>query len=375
MRSAPSRDVAIYAPHASAFYDPQARGGGGAEFQTSQLAKGLAQGGLRVAHIVYPISQVANPIAGLDIVQRPRYRGQGGPLAKLREAVAIWRALREADAAVYILRAQGMHVLLGPLFGRLRRRRIIMSGSNDLDFEPRAFGRGRVGSILYRRAMGAVDAVVAQTEQQRRIAAREFPAIEDLAVIPSFAQPVDPLPAPGDARAFLWAARVIDFKRPLEYVQLAEAVPEARFRMVCVSTRETPAALDQELREKASRLENLELLEGRPRAQLMELFREAVAMVVTSRAEGMPNVFLEAWMRAIPVLSLGFDPDGLIERDGMGFAAGDDWDRFTSAAQRLWRDAELRERLGEAGHRYAISTHDPSVVAPKWVQTVKRLLA
>ncbi len=374
MRSAPSNDVAIYAPHASRFYDPAAPGGGGAEFQTSQLARGLAEGGLRTAHIVYPIGKLANPIPRLQVVQRAAYRGKGGPLAKLREAIAIWRSLREADAGVYILRAQGIHLIVAPIFARLRGRRILMSGSNDTDFLPLGLGRGRLGAFLYRRAIGASDAIVSQTEQQQQIAAREFPRITNREVIRSFAEPAEP--SDQEPAAFLWAARVVNDKRPLKFVELAEALPEARFWMVCVTRAVgTPPELEQEVRERASRVDNLELFEQRPREELLTLLDQAVAMVVTSENEGMPNVFLEAWMRAIPVLSLRFDPDGLIERQGMGFAAGDDSDRFVSAADRLWSDRGLRARMGEAGRRYVMDTHDPAAVASKWVAAVKWLLA
>jgi glycosyltransferase involved in cell wall biosynthesis len=372
MRSAPSHDVAIYAPHANAFYDPNAKGGGGAEFQTSQMAKGLADAGLKVAHIVYPIEEVANPIPGLDVVQRPEYRGGGGPLAKLREAVAIWRALRVADARVYILRGRGMYLVLAPLFARLRRRRVVMSGSNDFDFTPGQHLRGRIGGWLYRWAIRAADAVVCQTEQQRQIAVRELPGLRDLSVTPSFAEPAEP--AFADPQAFLWPARIVDYKRPLKYLELAEGLPEAKFWMVGWRVEETPPELEKEVREGASRIENLEFLESRPRAELMELLAEAVAIVVTSSNEGMPNVFLEAWMRSIPVLSLGFDPDGLIERQGMGVSAGDDWERFVSGAKGLWSDPKLRSELGAAGRRYVMQRHDRASVASQWVAVVKRLL-
>lgn len=372
MRNVPSRDVAIYAPYASIFYDPRARGGGGAEFQTSRMARGLAEAGLRVAHIVYPIEEVTNPIPGLDVIQRPAYRGAGGPLAKLREALAIWRALRDADARVYILRGRGMYLVLAPLFARLRGRRVVMSGSNDFDFTPGRHLRNRIAGRPYRWAIGAADAVVCQTEQQREIAERELPRLGDLSVIPSFAEPAEP--ASGDPKAFLWPARIVDYKRPLKYLELAEALPEARFWMVGWRVDETPAELEQEVRRRATRLSNVELLDSRPRAELMELLAQAVAVVVTSSNEGMPNVFLEAWMRSIPVLSLGFDPDGLIEREGVGIAAGDDWGRFADGATRLWSDRKLRDELGATGRRYVMRNHDRAVVISQWLSTVERLL-
>ena len=376
MPGAASRDVAIYAPYASAFYDPNAQGGGGAEFQTSQLAAGLARNGLRVAHIVFPVSEAKIPVPGIELVQRPSYLGAGGPVSKLREARAIWKGMRDADARVYILRGRGLHELIGPLFARLRRRRIVLSGSNDFDFTGSPDARGRLGALIYRWATASVDAVVAQTEVQGELAEEAF-GEDRVTVIPSFAERAEPAGEP--PQAFLWPARLIDYKRPLKYVELAAALPEARFQMVCVPTartaeaREQEEALEREVRERAAGLDNLELLDWRPRSELMKLVSEAVAIVVTSESEGMPNVFLEAWMRAIPVLSLGFDPDGRIERRSLGIAAAEDWDRFVEGAGQLWGDPDLRARLGEAGRKYVVETHDPDAVIARWLETLRSL--
>lgn len=375
MPGAPSRDVAIYAPYASAFYDPNAQGGGGAEFQTTQLAAGLARNGLRVAHIVFPVGEVAIGVAGLELVQRPSYLGAGGALSKLREARAIWRGMRDANARVYILRGRGLHELIGPLFARLRRRRIILSGSNDFDFTGSPDARGRLGALVYRWATASVDAVVAQTEVQGELAKAAFGQTDRITVIPSFAERAEP--ADGSPQAFLWPARLIDYKRPLKYVELAAAVPEAKFRMVCVPTARTAEAaqqeqaLEREVRDRAAGLDNLELLDWRPRSELLDLVSEAIAIVVTSESEGMPNVFLEAWTRAIPVLSLGFDPDGRIESRSLGIAADEDWDRFVDGAKRLWGDPELRAKLGDAGRKYVIETHDPDAVIARWLTTLR----
>jgi glycosyltransferase involved in cell wall biosynthesis len=48
----------------------------------------------------------------------------------------------------------------------------------------------------------------------------------------------------------------------------------------------------------------------------------SVAVVNTSVLEGMPNVFLEAWSKGKPVLTLQFDPDQVVARNGRNFRAG-----------------------------------------------------
>lgn len=373
-RRAHEHDVAMYAPASNAFYERQ--GGlelGGREVQAVQVAAGLAREGLAAAHIVYPVDDPQSPVEGLDIVQRPIYRVSGGPIDRLREGAAIWRSLDAADARVYILRGHGMHLVVGALFGRIKRRRILMSGSNDIDFMPRLRGGSRLKAWVFRWAIKAADAVVTQTAQQREVAAREFPRLRSLSVIPNFAEPAEP--ATERPTAFLWIGRLVDYKRPLRYVELAQAVPEAKFWMIGVETNETRPELLQQLHSRSAGVENLELLPPRGRPELMRLLPQAVAVVLTSEFEGMPNVFLEAWMRAIPVASLGFDPDGSIEREGMGVAASEDWDRFVDGVRRLWREPELRASLGDAGRRYVLREHDRDVVARRWASLTRELLA
>src|SRR2546423_11999661 len=92
------------------------------------------------------------------------------------------------------------------------------------------------------------------------------------------------------------------------------AVPEAG--------REGPE-LAAALAEAVASLPNLELLAPRPRGRLGPLIDRAVAIVSTSRTEGMPNVFLEGWSRGVPALALAHDPDGVLEREQLGcFAYG-----------------------------------------------------
>ena len=375
-RSGPSRDVAIYAAEAHAFYErkagpPPHSGGGGAEFQTAQMALRLAESGLETAHIVYPVKDLAETPERLTVVARSEYQGEGGVLAKLREARAIWKSLREADARVNILRAYGLHLVVGAIFSKLHRRPWVMSGSNDLEFMPEKRSGPRAGR-LYRWAIRSADSIVTQTSQQCEIAEREFPEVGDFDVIRSFAEPAEP--AKGPAEAFLWAARIVDYKRPLEYTELARAFPEARVRMVVVEMPDSPPEIVADLHAAAADLDNLEMLEAMPRAGILELMETTTAVVVTSEYEGMPNVFLEAWAREIPVLTLSFDPDGLIESDGLGISAGDSREAFVEAARRLWEDPVLRRQMGARGREYVARTHYPEVIGRKWAEKLAPLV-
>ena len=136
--------------------------------------------------------------------------------------------------------------------------------------------------------------------------------------------------------AFLWFGRFVPYKRPVRYVELAHAVPEARFVMIPVPDEASSAEL-AELRASAEGVPNLELLDPVPHEDLPELVASTVAVVNTSVLEGMPNAFLEAWARGVPALTLAFDPDRVVERHALGIAARDSWDRFVAGARAMGR--------------------------------------
>ncbi len=159
----PRHDVAIYSPYARVYYDATAkRGGGGAERQTTLLARTLAQRGARVAHIVYPIAEpTIDPDAPVTLVQRSHSDGLGRVRALAGETVEVWRALTQADATVQVFRGASGAVGIAAMWARRYRRRLIFAGANNADFTLETIGR-RLDprAVLYRAGLAAADAVV-----------------------------------------------------------------------------------------------------------------------------------------------------------------------------------------------------------------------
>jgi glycosyltransferase involved in cell wall biosynthesis len=382
LQVAPRNDIAIYAPFAFIFYEDRAtygdrapHGGGGAELQTRLLAEALARKGLRVAHIVYPGERQAEmPVASLQLIERKPWAGRRGLRGKLLEALRVWRSLTDADARLYLFRGGGAHVIIGAAFCLLHRRGLVVSASNDLDFIFDRPDRRRWGQALYRAALRRSQCVVVQTTQQRELARKALRAGAQVELIPSFAEPTNASTPVRKPEAFLWAARLVDYKLPLRYVELARALPEARFRMVARRTSETPAALLEQLTDAAKETPNLELVPSQWREKVLEWLDRSAALVVTSQYEGMPNVFLEAWARGVPVISLHFDPDRLIVDKRMGMFAGGSWKEFVAAARKLWTEPELRRQIGERGREYVAGVHAPEAVGERWTMTLREAL-
>lgn len=358
-------DVAIYSPFAAFQYNRGGKRGGGAERQTYLLAQALSREGVRVAHIVFPVADPIELNANLNLVDRGPYVGDR-PGGRLLEARSLWRGLQEADAAVYVVRTGSPALGVVAAFCQLRGRRLIFASSTDADFTLVGL-RERVRSAMYRGGLRGVDAVVVQTAEQLRLVREGFPNIPRPTHIPSFAEPMSPAPRPG--RAFLWIGRIVDYKRPLEYVRLARELPDVSFWMVASQEQEGMHIYEQ-LERQAAGLPNLELMQTRPHDQLMQLVGQSVAIVSTSRQEGMPNIFLEGWAAGVPALTLDFDPDGTIAARGLGAVAGGSWERFVAAARRLWDERDGDGAVARAGRAYIEEVHSIPAVGRRWSELI-----
>ena len=183
-------------------------------------------------------------------------RGRGGSSCGSRPGARSGRCVRRTGEAV-VVRSGTPVVGLVALYCRLWRRKLVFSSANDLDFLDQWSRRTRIYGFGVRSA----DAVVVQSEAQVDLARRRFPQIRKLVRIPSFADQPASVDGAGQPRAFYWVGRLVDYKRPLLYAELAEAVPEARFVLIPL----LPPLSDYErdayaqLEEAAERLPNLEL--------------------------------------------------------------------------------------------------------------------
>jgi glycosyltransferase involved in cell wall biosynthesis len=358
-------DVAIYSPYAAAYYDDAApTQGGGAEIQMTFLARELARRGLRVAHIVLPTSGPQEfERDGVTVHSRNAYHA-GGAGALARETLAVWRALRAVDAGSYLVRGSGLNVAVIAEFCRFNRRRMVFSSANDFDLIRDPASGSRAKHRIYLHGLRSADAVVVQSAQQLDLARALLRSDQLVEQIPSFAEPARAQVT--DPDTFLWVSRITGHKQPLQFIRLARALPEARFAMVDAISSDTDTGLLDRVRREAAELGNLELTGPLRRDEVLAYLKHTVAIVSTSTWEGMPNVFLEAWARSVPALSLAFDPDGLIAERGLGIAAGGSWERFVEGASSLWSNRKLRETLGRNGRAYLEERHDAAKIGERW---------
>jgi glycosyltransferase involved in cell wall biosynthesis len=366
-------DVAFYAPSVTPLLVPEMRlsPAGGAETQVFLVSRALARRGLRVALIVAEpggARQLPGQVDGVAIIPRPPYRAHSPLIGKVRESVRIWGTLRRVDAEVLVKRMCGADVGIVGAYARATRTPFVYSSASVADFSPEQLLPKRRDVRLFEFGVKAARRVVVQTEEQVELCRRRFHTEPLLARSIAETAP----PAAGEPSYFVWIGRLIDYKNPMAFVELARSVPEAQFAMVGVPHEANPDAMQLagEVRDAAASTDNLRLVDPVPRTELSTLFERAVAVVNTAVFEGMPNVMLEAWARGVPALALQQDPDGVIERHGLGGYARRSSEALAQLARELWAGRQDAQAQRERCRRYIEAHHSEDAVVERWLEAL-----
>ena len=360
-------DIVFYTPWIGSILSRQSLPPGGAETQVLMLARALSRRGLRVGIIVFGNrGELPTEFKGLGIIARRGYNEHPRLIEKLGEIIRIWASLWRAPSRTIVYRRASYELGLIGLYARLARRHLVFASANVTDFNYRLIeSHGVYRRVAYKLGVRMAQKIVVQTEEQAALCRSAFS--RDPVVIKSI-EPLSEMPDEPPL-AFLWVGRLEVYKRPLDYVALARAVPEAQFWMVAVPTPkpcEAERLLGEAVVAQAEELPNLDLLPPRTWEGIGVLIDRAVASVNTAEFEGMPNVLLEAWSRGVPALVLNHDPDGVVEQYQLGGFARGSFEEFVALAREQWLGRNARRRLSDRCRTYVQAHHGPDFISGQW---------
>ncbi len=340
---------------------------GGVERQVSLMARWFAATGCAVSVVTWddPLGGAVD-LDGIKILRTCR-RNEGFVGVRFLHPrwTSLLSALRRADADLYYHNCGEYVTGQVALWCRRHRRKFVYSVANDPDCDRRLpTMRSRRERMLYRYGLQRAEAVIAQSETQRRMLLENFGRLST--VIPM------PCPGPTDAQyaspsldgqvpRVLWIGRICLQKRPDRLLDVARACGDLRFDLVGPTGSGAYAAA---VNARAETIGNITVYGGVPREQVATFFRRAAVLINTSDFEGFPNTFLEAWSHGLPVVST-FDPDGLIASGGLGRVARDTGG-LIEALQALTTDPDDYRRCSDRARAYYVKTHTPQVVMPRF---------
>lgn len=343
---------------------------GGEQVQQTLLARALSQRNYQVTMVTADYGQpdgaswqgvqvfkAYRPGAGIPVIRflHPRWTG-------------LWSALGRADADVYYTSCAGMQVGLTAMFCRANGKGLIFRLAHDTDADPaRLLIRYTHGKILYEYGLRRADAVLSQHGRQRHMLAHNYGVesqVADMMVDP----PGRELPLAERDVSGLWVNNLRDFKRPDLALELARRLPQRHLHMVG-GPQLGFTEMFEIIQQEAAALPNLTFHGRVPYHDVGDFYDRARVFVNTSDSEGFPNSYLQSWRRGVPVVAF-FDPDGLIARDGLGYAVGSMEDMAQAVEKLLTDDAEWHA-CSDRCRRYMERHHGEDVVLKPYIEAIE----
>jgi len=295
--------------------------------------------------------------------RRMEPKSRQGVLDRFRELTDYLLAFREMrqqfikiDADIYLHAGAGVEVGAYGLICRLLRRRFLffIASSADL-WEPYGKVEGPLKWLFPLGVRLAHEVVCRSSEQQDRL--HNQYGRKGVLIRTGHPHP----PARHVPKSYvLWVGRGNPLKRPEMFLDLVARMPHHRFVMV-VAHEDAHLDLLQQVRARASMLDNLDLYEDVPWSKMDNYFARARVFVNTSTYEGFPNTFVQAALHGAPVVSWRVDPDQLLSTGQLGLCAGESFDRLVDLVQGLFESESGWSTLSKEVERYASTHHLLSV--------------
>lgn len=326
------------------------RASGGAELQVALLAKELVQRGHEVVIVGADDGQADGRV--LDGV-RIRTGGKfhtGGAWDTLCALPRVLRIIREEKPGYTCV--LGWTAWLGFLLRARRHTKLIYICGSDAEVDGGYRRENRLRGWLFEKGMRGADQRYAMSERQAELLRNTG---LECGMYRNLILPRKEPRTPAKDVDFLWVSRCIALKRPHLFLDLAEAMPTARFEMIAPAE---DRALFQSISERAEKLRNVKFHEHVPYAKVQQYFDRAEVFVNTSEFEGFPNTFIQAGQGGATILSLLVDPDELLSVRQAGLCAAGDWQTFLEDARELLDDETVRGDLQRNAQAFVGEWHD-----------------
>jgi len=341
---------------------------GGAQYQGHLLAEELARRpGVAVTYLARDIAphtatrhKLPYSVASIGTWSGIQRR------APLFDAPRLWRALSELQPDVVYQQMRQSYTAVGALYARRAGIPFFFQIASDLDLSQRWIPNGLsvnlpldvAESVAGIWGLRHASHVIAQTPRQSRVLRERF-ARDSAAVVRNF----QPLPARLPPKEDLpvevfWVANIKEVKRPELFVQLAESFIGREDLKFTMAGR--PSDLQRRYRlmmERIARTPNLEYLGELPIEAVNQRMAQAAIHVNTSRLEGFPNTFIQAWAQGAVVATIAVDPDEEgMEKLGIGICAGS-FEKLRTTIDQLARSPERRRAIAERAFIFAHANH------------------
>ncbi len=328
---------------------------GGGELQIALLAKALAKSGHEVIILDLMAKKDFVTDDGVKVFQIKGY-DDGIRIFRFftRRIPLIYKSLIAQKADIYYCQIRDFVHLLAYWAARKSKGIFVLQLASDLDalglrmrikhdylthFEgPYWFIKVLLTELVFPWLVRHADIVLVQHEGQKNDLLKKginsiiFNNLIELNEIPVVMDPV--------RTDFSYVGALDKRKGFAQFYELVEKAPFATFKVIGGPRDRT----GYKYFEKLKSFKNVTLYGNLSHLETLTHILNSKALISTSPMEGFPNIFVEAWACGIPVLSLSFDPGGVIKREQLGEVADGNLDKLVQYMVSIENTDEFAER-------------------------------
>lgn len=353
---------------------------GGAEVQQAFIIAGLKRLGYAITVLTNDFGQPDDfAVDGITIRKIP---GNTGKLPFFRffypGLTNIVGCLRKINADLFYQRGASWITGAVSWHATQRDKPFVYAAAHDFDTRKSATHKifnhfaGWRGLWLYRYGVSRSSAIVVQNPQQQDdgITWLEQP----FTLIRSCYQPPGRFELAKPGKPVLWLATLRSWKRPELFIELAQRLPHVQFILAGGPDRgDKGKELYQSIEQSVKGLPNVRLTGFLPYEKADDLFNDVSLFVNTSRSEGFPNTFLQAWARGVPTVS--FFDTGARDSHGEIGCVVDDMDAMVKTIRRLYQEPDHWERESQRCRSYFHDNHQIDSVVAKYDHLFTKLMS
>lgn len=367
--------ICIVSPRLYFYLDPTSESpAGGSQRQQYLLTRELTRRGIPVSAVVGEYGQ-----PDYTLYQNvPTIKGVPESIDSSRQIprafYSLFTAMKKSGADIFYVRGAPRLFVATSLIAQLLQKSVVFSVANDRDLD-REYLSKRYHPLFqqsYFWSLRFADGIVTQTETQKKILKHRF-GFDSVHIPNGYDLPTrDELIPHSERDSVLWVGTSDpDQKKPLRFVDVARKLPSISFDMVSKPKTDDPQH-HQTVKEKAKSTPNLRFHGAVGPQDVHEFYRRATMLVNTSKYEGFPNTFLEAWRYQTPVISEHFSLPELPHKMTKYLNLDPD-DELSHIIKTLHTDPNKREEVGYISRRYMDDNYNINSVMRQYVQLFRNI--
>ncbi len=340
---------------------------GGIEKMLVSLALALVDQGLKVAFVTYG-TEPAVTHRGIRIYSAFEKEQGIRVVRNLHPRLTrFWSLFREINAHTYIQMGAGIETAFSCLVSKyfLGKRFVYLLASDSDCMADVPSIKSKFEEIGYLWGLRNATVRISQTTNQQRMLQQNFSLSSNVVPIPHIRNTAET--QDDNKPDVLWVGRPIPGKRLEMLLEVAELHPNLAFHVAGADNNDSEYSRNVSARAKQA--ENVTVHGKVSETKLLSLFTHCKILACTSKLEGFPTTFLEAWSLGKPVLTT-FDPDDIVAKNQVGMVASGAND-FAEHLGMLIDNTALYDTLSQQSLEFYNANYSPGAVVPKFLKIVE----